>query len=99
MIVQGLRKTYRTSNQNTVLSLNDVNFILPDKGMVFLLGKSGSGKSTLLNVLSGLDSFDEGSVEVNGKNLKDYSRKELDEYRNYECERQYCSLFGVSRQE
>lgn len=85
MIVQGLKKTYRTSNQNTVLALNDVSFILPDKGMVFLLGKSGSGKSTLLNVLSGLDSFDEGSVEVNGKNLKDYSRKELDEYRNYEC--------------
>lgn len=34
---------------------------------VALLGRSGSGKSTLLNVISGIDSAENGEVEINGK--------------------------------
>ena len=50
--------------------------------LIVFEGTDGSGKSTLLNILSGLDSFDSGDVEAFGKNMKDFSRAELDNYRN-----------------
>ncbi|MEG1973135.1 MAG: ATP-binding cassette domain-containing protein, partial [Oscillospiraceae bacterium] len=40
-------------------------------------GQSGCGKSTLLNILSCLDSFDEGTLILNHKNVKELRRKEL----------------------
>ena len=36
-------------------ALDGVSLTLPEKGMVFVIGRSGSGKSTFLNVTSGLD--------------------------------------------
>lgn len=84
MKIQNLKKEYKTAAGN-VVALNGVSFDLPDKGMVFILGKSGSGKSTLLNVLSGMDTFDEGDIFVDDKNLAKMSLKELDNYRNTCC--------------
>lgn len=37
---------------------------------LFIVGASGSGKSTLLNVLSGLDDRYEGSICINGRDLR-----------------------------
>jgi len=65
-----------------VKALDGVSLKLPDKGMVFILGKSGSGKSTLLNVLGGLDKFDEGDIVIKGKSSKDFKQKDFDSYRN-----------------
>lgn len=50
--------------------------------MVFILGKSGCGKSTLLNLLGGLDGFDGGDVNVDGKSMKNFTAKDYDNYRN-----------------
>jgi putative ABC transport system ATP-binding protein len=36
---------------------------------VAIVGESGVGKSTLLNCMAGLDSWDEGSVRLNGQDL------------------------------
>ncbi len=36
---------------------------------VAIVGESGVGKSTLLNCMAGLDSWDEGSVQLNGQDL------------------------------
>lgn len=47
-----------------------------------ILGPSGSGKTTLLNLIGGLDHPDEGSLEYLGRDLKGYSREEIDAYRN-----------------
>ena len=82
MKIRNLCKTYDINNGEKVHALKGVSFDLPFTGMVAILGKSGSGKSTLLNILSGLDSFDSGDVEAFGKNMKDFSRAELDNYRN-----------------
>ena len=82
MKVRNISKTYDTSTGKKVHALKNVSFDLPSTGMVVILGKSGSGKSTLLNILSGLDSFDSGDIEAFGKNMKDFSRAELDNYRN-----------------
>ena len=48
---------------------------------VIITGESGSGKSTLLNVLSGLDSYEEGEMYINGKETSHYTEKDLEQYR------------------
>ena len=48
---------------------------------VAIIGDSGSGKSTLLNVISGLDSYEEGEMYIDGKETSHYTEKEFEEYR------------------
>lgn len=77
-----LKKTYKPKKGQEVKALDDVSIEFEEKGLVFILGKSGSGKSTLLNVLGGLDTYDEGIIEVKGKSSKDFSQSDFDSYRN-----------------
>lgn len=48
---------------------------------VAITGESGSGKSTLLNVISGLDSYEEGEMYINGQETSHYSEKDFENYR------------------
>lgn len=80
--IRELNKTYREKGCTDVPALRGVSFDLPEKGMVFILGKSGCGKSTLLNVLGGLDNFDGGDVIIDGRSMKDFSAKDTDRHRN-----------------
>ena len=47
---------------------------------VAITGESGSGKSTLLNVISGLDSYEEGEMYINGEETSHYSEKDYEDY-------------------
>lgn len=49
---------------------------------VVITGESGSGKSTLLNVISGLDTYEEGEMYINGSETSHYTEKDFEEYRN-----------------
>ena len=48
---------------------------------VAITGESGSGKSTLLNVISGLDSYEEGEMYIDGKETSHYLEKDWEIYR------------------
>ena len=48
---------------------------------VAITGESGSGKSTLLNVISGLDSYEEGEMYIDGFETSHYTEKEFEDYR------------------
>nr|WP_305146574.1 ATP-binding cassette domain-containing protein [Anaerovorax odorimutans] len=48
---------------------------------VVITGESGSGKSTLLNVISGLDSYEEGELYINGRETSHYLAADFEEYR------------------
>ena len=48
---------------------------------VAITGESGSGKSTLLNVISGLDTYEEGEMYVEGKETSHYLEKDWEVYR------------------
>lgn len=63
MILKGrnLEKTYHKDALKTKV-LKGVDIDLEEGEFVSIMGKSGSGKSTLLNILSSLDSPDEGEV-------------------------------------
>lgn len=58
-----------------------VNLELKIGEFVVITGESGSGKSTLLNVISGLDSYEEGEMYINGKETSHYSEKNFEDYR------------------
>ncbi|MFV0394986.1 MAG: ABC transporter ATP-binding protein, partial [Coprobacillaceae bacterium] len=58
--------------------LTDIN-IQFERGKVHaIIGSSGSGKTTLLSILSGITSYQEGSILYNGEDL---SKLSLDKYR------------------
>jgi ABC-type lipoprotein export system ATPase subunit len=48
---------------------------------VAITGESGSGKSTLLNVISGLDTYEEGEMYINGEETSHYTEKDFEKYR------------------
>ncbi len=48
---------------------------------VVITGESGSGKSTLLNVISGLDSYEEGEMYINGEETSHYTEADFEDYR------------------
>jgi len=54
-----------------------LNISLNGGEMVALMGINGSGKSTLLRTLSGLQKQLGGSIQILGRNLDDYSGREL----------------------
>ena len=58
-----------------------VNLELKIGEFVAITGESGSGKSTLLNVISGLDSYEEGEMYIDGKETSHYSEKDFEDYR------------------
>jgi len=48
------------------VALDDVSLTIPSGQLTALLGPSGGGKSTLLRIIAGLESADEGTVEIEG---------------------------------
>ena len=80
--VTNLTKIYNAKNNMQVKALDNISFVLPDNGLVFVIGKSGSGKSTLLNMLGGLDGMTSGDIVADGNRFSQFSQKDYDSYRN-----------------
>ncbi|MYD89114.1 MAG: ABC transporter ATP-binding protein [Caldilineaceae bacterium SB0662_bin_9] len=64
-----------------VEALRGVDFSVQAGEMVAVMGPSGCGKTTLLNCLSGLDTFDQGSVVIEGQSLEKLGDRRLTRYR------------------
>ena len=74
-------KKYYGKGESEVRALDGASLELEEGGVYVILGPSGSGKSTLLNMLGGLDSLDEGVLEIGGAKVSGMKDKELVEYR------------------
>ena len=73
-------KFYNTDG-NITTGILKVDLNLKIGEFVVITGESGSGKTTLLNVISGLDSYEEGEMLINGKETSSYTKVEFEEYR------------------
>jgi ATP-binding cassette, subfamily B, bacterial PglK len=86
-VYEGAMKTDKINSSFKTLTLKKVCFFYPDSKFKALneisleiragesigfVGPSGSGKTTLLDTLLGLFEPQEGSIEFNGKNIKNY---------------------------
>lgn len=60
---------------------NDISFELKKGELTVIVGASGAGKSTLLNILGGMDSNSKGQVVINGKDISNYSNRQMTTYR------------------
>lgn len=78
--IRGLSKKYGTG-EAACIALNNVNVDLPDNQFIAITGKSGSGKTTLLNMIRLIDKPDCGMIEVDGKDILQFKRKEILKYR------------------
>lgn len=59
--------------------LKDISFHI-DQGDIFgIIGQSGAGKSTLLRCFNGLETFQEGHVTVDGRDIGSLNKKQLSE--------------------
>lgn len=65
----------------TITANDDVNFGIEKGELAIILGASGAGKSTVLNILGGMDTNSEGRVIIDGRDISNYSPKQLTAYR------------------
>ena len=64
--VKNLRKSFEDN-----LVLHDLSLTVPDHTATVLIGASGSGKSTLLRCINLLDTIDDGSIFLDGREISD----------------------------
>ncbi|MBU1145043.1 MAG: ABC transporter ATP-binding protein [Firmicutes bacterium] len=72
---------YYNSNNVIALGLRKVNLELHVNEFVAVVGESGSGKTTLLNVISGIDSYEDGEMYLNGEETSYFSVSDMENYR------------------
>lgn len=72
MNIQHLTKAY---DGKTIIDRIDIT--IPKKAVTSMIGPNGAGKSTVLNILSRLIARDEGIIDFEGRDIKDWKSKEL----------------------
>ena len=70
-----------TVGETKIRALDGANFEIDKGELVVIVGPSGAGKTTALNILGGMDSCTSGRVIIDGKEINNYSEKELTRYR------------------
>ncbi len=68
----------------TITASDGVSFEIEKGEFAVIVGASGAGKTTILNMLGGMDSCDEGSIIVDGRDVAALGKKELISYRRFD---------------
>lgn len=78
--IENCTKTYHAGD-TVIIANQQINFDIEKGELVIIVGASGAGKSTLLNIIGGMESVDDGIVEIDGKNIAQYNEQQLTAYR------------------
>lgn len=76
-----IKATNLKKSFDTLKVLNDINLTIQPGQVYGLIGRSGAGKSTLLRCINGLESYDSGSLNVDGIEVNTLSDKEAREFK------------------
>lgn len=82
--LEGISKIYNNKKSNEFYALDKVNVEINKGELVAIIGKSGAGKSTMMHIIDCIDDFEEGTYELNGKDISGVSAKKKAEIRNKE---------------
>ena len=74
--VRGLTKSF-ADGEKKVTALNGVDLTVYEGDIFGVIGLSGAGKSTFVRCLNRLEEPDEGSIIINGQDMRELSEKEL----------------------
>ena len=72
---------YYGKGESRFKALDDVSMNIKNGEFLVILGASGSGKSTFLNVISGLETLDDGEVIYNEQHLEKMNEKQFTKFR------------------
>lgn len=72
---------FYNANGVTNVGIQNVNLTLKKGEIIAITGESGSGKSTLLNVLTKIDTFDEGEIYYKGNPTSYFNISDMDDFR------------------
>ena len=72
---------YYAAEDSVSMGFSRIDLNLDIGEFVAITGESGSGKSTLLNVISGLDTYEEGEMFVCGEDTTAYGTEDYELYR------------------
>ena len=78
--LEHINKTY-SGDAEDVVAVDDVSVSVEAGEFVAVVGPSGCGKTTLLNCLSGIDSINNGNIEIGGKPIQKLSDNALSDFR------------------
>ena len=78
--LKNIGKIY-ASEGAVAVGIRGVNASFERGEFVAVTGESGSGKSTLLNVISGMDTYEEGELFIEGQPTSHYLQPDWEEYR------------------
>ncbi|MBQ6293511.1 MAG: ABC transporter ATP-binding protein [Lachnospiraceae bacterium] len=78
--LKNIGKIY-VSEGNVAVGIRGVDLAFDKGEFVAVTGESGSGKSTLLNVISGMDSYEEGELLIEGRPTSHFLEPERERYR------------------
>src|SRR6202171_6691886 len=84
LVVKNVSKWFRTSRQ-TVHALDNVSLNIGEGEFVCLVGPSGCGKSTLFDIISGLETPDEGMVMADNEPVLNPGRHRLPLFLGNRC--------------
>ncbi|MDW3196507.1 MAG: ABC transporter ATP-binding protein [Cytophagales bacterium] len=79
--LQHIQKSYQVGKQSLHV-LKGIDLSVEEGELVSIMGSSGSGKSTLLNILGILDSYDSGTYQLSGREIKNLSEGKAATLRN-----------------
>ena len=78
--INNVSKIYELGNSQ-VIALDNISLNIKKGEFIIIVGPSGSGKSTLVNIIGGVDTPDNGEVNVADMNLTQMNAGELTKYR------------------
>lgn len=81
LTITGIKKVFNEGSESESSALKGIDLTIGKEEFIVISGPSGSGKSTLLNIIGGLDSPTEGSVELEGTQITQLGENELAVFR------------------